>query len=190
MMVNIANDPTCISCLISIVINNVLQGLKFSNLGAASFVWPRSKKKKTAHDCCWRLSFEAVPYLMWWRDLIPVTGLKYPSKKWCQLYVGTMLSPPSVPTSCGTLTPVSVLVLHTSAMSWRVDTWESLNLCLNRPKHQSGANFVWPAIRKYRWICMCNLYMHLQAKYHIAYLFLFCPLQLSQWSWAISSPKP
>ena len=69
-------------------------------------------------------------------------------KKSAQLCVGTGTSPDCVATNCTSFT--SALVRITLTLSSRQSTLERRNLCFfRRPKHQSGANLVWPTITHY-----------------------------------------
>ena len=50
--------------------------------------------------------------------------------------------PLSSPTNYATIIPDTVELFTTQAMSAKLETGVRLNACLNKPKHQSGANFV------------------------------------------------
>ena len=81
-----------------------------------------------------------------------------------QLYTGTTGFPFCVPTSWATF--ISADVLTTSVMSCRELTKVRRYRCLNRPKHQSGANFVWPTSMKKSVTSRCKPVITLQARYY------------------------
>ena len=89
--------------------------------------------------------------------------LKCTPRKLVQSYVGTIVSPDCVPTSCGTL--ASADELTTDAMSSKLLTKVRLYRCLNNPKHQSGENFVCPTNMNDMVIDWCRPDGTLQARY-------------------------
>ena len=85
-----------------------------------------------------------------WYCLMPFSGRKPSARNVCQLYSDTFAVCSSVPTSWARFTPVVVLLLVSWTMSSRHETDVLLYFCFNRPKHQSGANLVWPTTMKFR----------------------------------------
>ena len=100
----------------------------------------------------------------------------------------TIDSPRSLPTNWAWFT--IALPFTTASMSARLDTAVRRKACFSKPKHQSGANFVWPVTRKCSEIDLCWPVKILQAQYHSMKRFLFWPAQLSQCRLASLSPKP
>jgi len=131
---------------------------------------------------------QMTTYLKWWYFFMPGNGLKNWFRWDCQSPTGTNVVPSESPTSWAVL--AAALPFTTDAISCSDDTAWRRNACLTRPKHQSGANFVCPAIKKLIVTDLCKPTATLHAKYHRTILFLFCPEQLSQWRWTSVSPNP
>ena len=98
----------------------------------------------------------------WWYFLMPFSFFNLPVKCADQLYMGTTTSPHWVPTSCAML--ASAEMLTTCSSSERQDTFMRRKRCLSRPKHQSGANLVWPTMRKERltWLWSPTITLHIR----------------------------
>jgi hypothetical protein len=80
-------------------------------------------------------------HLKCWYCWICGSGLKYGVRCCCQPLLSTSTVQSSSPTSCGMLTPVTVLFFTTPAISDTVFTLVFLKCCLMRLKHQSGATW-------------------------------------------------
>src|ERR1700729_1272543 len=101
---------------------------------------------------------------------IPIKGVHSEIKYECQSYVFTCKVPSSSPTSWGMLTPATGVLSFTHlAMSCKQDISHRLTWRLNNPKHQSGANLVWPGGMKLRVTSQCSPFCTLQQKYHNTY---------------------
>jgi len=85
-------------------------------------------------------------YLKWWYLSMPGNGLKNWFRWDCQYPAGTNVVPSESPASWAMLT--AALPFTTDANSSSDNTAWRRNACLTRPKHQSGANFVCPAVKK------------------------------------------
>ena len=79
----------------------------------------------------------------WWDFFLHFSSHPW-AKKSVQLYVGTMVLPLRT-TSWEKLQSADELT--TWAIVSRLPTFILLYLCLSNPKHQSGANFMWPTRR-------------------------------------------
>ena len=114
----------------------------------------------------------ALPFISdektkWWRPLMPVKAVFLKKgAKWT-----TMIDPSSFPTSWAKFTAADSSTTFT--MSFKHPTFVLLNLCLRRPKHQSGANFVCPTIIKEISILLFRPVITLHARYCMTNLFLF-----------------
>ena len=124
--------------------------------------------------------------LKWWYFFRLGSFLNQVGKKDFQSYVGTTVRPSASTTSWTSLHQAERST--TSAMELRLPTGVARNLRLNNPKHQSGANFVWPTTKNDKVSLVCLLVMALQSRYQIIGLFLFCPVQLSAWRNTSVSP--
>ena len=96
----------------------------------------------------------------WWSCVIPFSAVftVFSSKNVLQSYVGTNFVLSSEPTSCGTLTNddrlVQLAILSKSPILVR------RKHCFSRPNDQSGANLVWPTMRKDIFISSCKPVRH------------------------------
>lgn len=126
--------------------------------------------------------------LKWWYFLMPGRFLKKGWRCCCQSPTGTKDVPSSLPINWAWFT--QALSFTTVSNSCSDDTAWRLNAFLRRPKHPSGANFVWPGIKKFNEIDLWSPVHTLHAQYHRTKRFLFCSEQLSQWSCALVSPRP
>ena len=86
-------------------------------------------------------------------SLMPFTFLNPADRKVLQSKVGTSTFPASSLTSWDRLAVEDAST--SSAMSDMQDTLDRRNLRLMRPKHQSGANLVWPASMKWMLMVVC-----------------------------------
>ena len=157
-----------------------------------------------SHHCLSRVcrgEDQMAPFFDAFKCQILKNSLKCPAQSYCCIIV----VPSSLPTSWPTLVVADWLTTR-SRSSWH-PTSVLRNFCFTRPKHQSGAKFVWPTTRNeismrsfkphstlHVRYCMTNLCIRnfcelYQASIHCLYLFLFCPTQLSAWSSSSVSPK-
>src|SRR6218665_4147172 len=94
-------------------------------------------------------------------------------RKDTQSYIGTKTCPSSDPTSCAIFTPVTVDEFTQPTISSKHDTRVRRNVCLNKPKHQSGANLVCPVRKKEIVIEVWRPSKTRQHKYHNMAEFFF-----------------
>ena len=82
----------------------------------------------------------------WCNDFMPAKAffLKNVEKYFAQSYYVTITSPFSVPTSWAWFTTADFST--TLAISAKHPILVRRKVCFNKPKHQSGANLVWPTI--------------------------------------------